>query len=239
MKMKGIILAGGMGQRLYPLTMVTNKHLLPVGKKPMIFHPIEKLVSAGIKDIIIVTGTNHVGNMIRLLGSGDSFGCNFTYRVQDSPDGIGGALRLCKDAVGKSKCVVILGDNMFESSLEKHIEKFINSKMSCMLLLKKVEDPSRFGIAVVESNEIIKIIEKPSAFLSDLCVTGIYMYDNTVFDKIGSLTKSKRGEYEISHVNDLYVMEKNIAWDLLDGWWTDAGTHESYQDANKLFWKNK
>jgi glucose-1-phosphate thymidylyltransferase len=237
--MKGIILAGGLGQRLYPLTMVTNKHLLPVGKKPMIFHPIEKLVDAGIKDIVIVTGTNHVGNMIRLLGSGDSFGCNFTYRVQDSPDGIGGALRLCKDIVGKEKCVVILGDNMFENSLDKFIKKFNKSEKSCMLLLKKVEDPCRFGVAVVENEKIVKIIEKPSTPISDLCVTGIYMYDHTVFDKIGSLTKSNRGEYEISHINDLYVMEENLAWDTLSGWWTDAGTHESYQEANLLFWNKK
>lgn len=237
--MKGIILAGGMGQRLYPLTMVTNKHLLPVGKKPMIFHPIEKLVSAGISDIIIVTGTSHAGDMIRLLGSGDAFGCKFTYRVQDSPDGIGGALRLCKDIVGKDKCVVILGDNMFEDSLDKFIKDFNKSSSSCMLLLKKVKDPCRFGVAVIENKKIVKIIEKPSQPLSDFCVTGIYMYDHTVFEKIGSLTKSPRGEYEISHINDLYVMEENLDWDVLPGWWTDAGTHDSYQEANMLFWKNK
>ena len=235
--MKGIILAGGLGQRLYPLTMVTNKHLLPVGKKPMIFHPIEKLVSAGVKDIIIVTGTNHVGDMIRLLGSGESFGCSFTYRVQDSPDGIGGALRLCKDIVGKEKCIVILGDNMFEDNLGKFIDKFSSSGNPCMVLLKRVNDPSRFGVAIIENDKIVKIIEKPSNPVSDLCVTGIYMYDHTVFEKIGSLTKSNRGEYEISHINDLYVMENNIEWDILPGWWTDAGTHESYREANIIMWK--
>lgn len=237
--MKGIILAGGLGQRLYPLTMVTNKHLLPVGKKPMIFHPIEKLVSAGVKEIIIVTGTNHVGDMIRLLGSGESFGCSFTYRVQDSPDGIGGALRLCKDIVGKEKCIVILGDNMFEDNLRKFIDKFNSSGNPCMVLLKRVDDPSRFGVAVIENDKIVKIIEKPSNPISDLCVTGIYMYDHTVFEKIGSLTKSNRGEYEISHINDLYVMENNIEWDILPGWWTDAGTHESYREANIIMWKEK
>jgi glucose-1-phosphate thymidylyltransferase len=237
--LKGIILAGGLGQRLYPLTMVTNKHLLPVGKKPMIFHPIEKLTKAGIRDITIVTGTNHVGDMIRLLGSGESFNCSFTYRVQDSPDGIGGALRLCKDIVGKDSCVVILGDNMFEDNLGEFINKFNSSKKSCMVLLKKVNDPTRFGVAVIENEKIVKIIEKPATPISDLCVTGIYMYDHTVFEKIGSLTKSSRGEYEISHINDLYVMENNIEWDVISGWWTDAGTHESYREANIIMWDKK
>lgn len=237
--MKGIILAGGTGSRLRPLTSVTNKHLLPVGKQPMILCAVRKLVEAGVSDIMVVTGTEHMGDMITLLGSGSDYECEFTYRVQDKPDGIAGALSLCEDFCAGSPCIVILGDNIFEDSLLDPVNKFKKmckekSGSQCMLLLKKVEDPHRFGVATVKKDTISKIVEKPKDPESDLCVTGIYMYDGKVFDYVRSLKMSDRGEYEITDVNNCYIQSGSAHFDVLQGWWTDAGTHESYHHANKL-----
>ena len=236
--MKGIILAGGTGSRLTPLTKVTNKHLLPVGRFPMIVHSVNKLASAGVKDIMVITGTEHMGDMITLLGSGYDYGCNFTFRVQDRPDGIAGALLLCEDFAKNDSVVVILGDNIFEDSLEGIVEKY-ESRASgptpaCLLCLKEVEDPHRFGVPKIVDGIIEKIIEKPKNPPSNFCVTGVYVYDNNVFDFIRALKKSDRGEYEITDVNNMYINKGAASAYELKGWWTDAGTHASYHLANKL-----
>ena len=237
--MKGIILAGGTGSRLKPLTKVTNKHLLPVGNRPMICHSIEKLVESNITDIMIITGTEHMGDMIALLGSGRSMGCELTYRVQDTPDGIAGALNLCRNFCKNDSSVVILGDNIFETSLEHAVEQFSKNvqtgkKPQCMLLLKKVDDPERFGVATIEGTKITEIQEKPEVPKSNFCVTGIYFYDKNVFGFIDSLKKSDRGEYEVTDINNMYIYKGDANFSILEGWWTDAGTHKSYQHANTL-----
>lgn len=232
--MKGIILAGGMGSRLLPLTKVTNKHLLPIGKLPMLVHSIVKLREAGISDIMIVTGTDHMGDMINLLGSGTEYGCKFTYKVQDQPDGIAGALLLCEDFAKNDKFVVILGDNIFEDKLSEYVDLYRKGDKSCFLLLKKVPDPERYGVAVVENGEIVSAVEKPKEHISDLCITGIYMYDHNVFEEIKRLKPSGRGEYEITEVNHEYIRKNDVNFKIMNGWWTDAGTHESYAKANEL-----
>ena len=237
---KAIILAGGTGSRLLPLTKVTNKHLLPIGEYPMIIHPINKVVSAGIQDVMIVTGTEHMGDMVSLLGSGKDHGCRFTYKVQDTPDGIAGALNLCKDFVNGEPVLVILGDNIFYEGLSSMISQFeahkqLRSNMpAAMFMLKKVKDPQRFGVATVEKTKITKIVEKPKEPESDYCVTGVYIYDAYVFSYVSQCQKSLRGEYEISDVNNLYVASGGAGFVECQGWWTDAGTHESYQNANRL-----
>ena len=217
--MKGILLCGGLGSRLHPLTKVTNKHLLPVGEKPMVLHSVEKLVQAGVRDIMIITGTEHMGDMISLLGSGAEYECEFTFRVQDKPDGIGGALALCENFVGGDNCVVILGDNIFYSSLEQDVKDFNLKQKNCQLFLKEVPDPQRYGVAKPKSN---------------FAITGIYMYDNKVFEILRNLKPSARGEYEITDVNNVYIERESMSFAILDGWWTDAGTHPSYYKANKL-----
>ena len=238
--MKGVILAGGTGSRLSPLTKVTNKHLLPVGPLPMILHSVKKMVDVKITDIMVITGTEHMGDMVSLLGSGKSYGCNFTYRIQDEPDGIAGALSLCEGFVGDDSCVVILGDNIFEDSLNNVVEKFLSLKKerkhlsTCALALKEVLDPQRFGVAEIVGDTIRGIEEKPKHPKSNLCITGIYVYDDTVFDIIKSLRKSNRGEYEVTDVNNSYVDAGGVTFTRLQGWWTDAGTHESYHRANIL-----
>ena len=242
--MKGIILAGGTGSRLLPLTKVTNKHLLPVGTIPMIEHCVNKLVDVNIKDIMVITGTEHAGDMITHLGSGSDFGCNFTYRVQDQADGIAAALLLCEDFVGKDSCIVLLGDNIFSEDLMHAIEKFesIDSDLPvCLLCLKEVDDPTRFGVPKFDkkNNTIIKIFEKPVNPPSKFCITGIYLYDKNVFEYIRKLKKSDRGEYEITDVNNLYIDLGNVFPYSMEGWWTDAGTHESYSRANDFFKINK
>ena len=234
--MKGIILAGGTGSRLSPLTKVTNKHLLPVGEKPMILHAVDKLVNANVTNIMIVTGTEHMGDMVNLLGSGQEFGCGFTFRVQDQPDGIAGALKLCRDFVGDDSCVVILGDNIFECDLNAKLFDFTDG---CRLFLKKVKDPQRYGVPVFGNEKIIKIEEKPQNPKSDYAVTGIYVYDNNVFDVIDILKPSDRGELEITDVNNHYISEGLVSHSILEGWWTDAGTHESYRYANLILMENK
>ena len=230
--MKGIVLAGGTGSRLYPLTKVTNKHLLPVGSKPMINYPIEKLTGAGIQEILIVTGTEHMGDVVSLLGSGKDFGCRFTYKVQDEAGGIAQALGLAENFIGGDTMTVILGDNVFEDDLSDAVARYPGEGASIML--KEVEDPTRYGVAELDGNRIVGIEEKPARPKSNLCVTGVYMYDARVFDYIRTLKPSGRGELEITDVNNHYIREGRMQYSVMKGWWTDAGTFESLRRANEL-----
>lgn len=230
--MKGIILAGGTGSRLYPLTKVTNKHLLPIGNKPMIFYPIEKLIEAGIEEILIVTGTEHMGDVVNLLGSGKDFGCRFTYKVQDEAGGIAQALGLAENFIGNDSMTVILGDNIFKTSLDKALDDYPGE--GAQILLKEVDDPERFGVAEVEGDKIIGVEEKPDRPKSSLAVSGVYMYDAQVFDFIRDLEPSDRGELEITDVNNRYINQEQMRFSIMEGWWTDAGTPDSYKRANEL-----
>lgn len=232
--MKGIILAGGTGSRLFPLTKVTNKHLLPIGKYPMIYHLIAKLKQADIKDIMIISGKEHMGSVVNLLGSGHEFGVRFTFRIQDRPGGIAQALGLCEEFVGKDKCVVLLGDNIFEDNIHEYVKSFENQRKGSKVLLKEVDNPKRYGVPQLNRNKVIKIEEKPDNPKSNYCVTGIYMYDNRVFDVIKNLKPSNRGELEITDVNNWYISENSLTYDILKGWWTDAGTFSSFMNANIL-----
>ena len=234
MDLRGVILAGGTGSRLMPLTKVTNKHLLGVGQKPMIYYPIEKLTSIGIEEILIVTGVEHMGDVVSLLGSGKEFGCRFTYKVQDEAGGIAQALSLAENFAQGQPLAVILGDNIFESSLKSYADKFVAQKTGARILLKQVSDPQRFGVAELSAGKVIGIEEKPEKPKSDYIVTGIYFYDASVFDIIRGLKPSARGELEITHVNYAYIERDQLAYDILDGWWTDAGTFESLNRANEL-----
>lgn len=232
--MKGIILAGGTGSRLYPLTKVTNKHLLPVGKEPMIYYPIRKLIDAGIEEILIVTGVDHMGDIVTLLGSGKGFDCRFTYKVQDEAGGIAQALFLAENFVGDDMVMVILGDNIFQDSLKPFADKFRKQKKGAKVLLKEVADPQRFGVAEIVGNKIVSIVEKPKKPKSNLSVTGAYFYDNKVFEVIRKLKPSARGEMEISDVNQAYLRNGSLSYDVLNGWWSDAGTFESLAKATLL-----
>mgnify|MGYP000991031949 FL=1 len=232
--MKGIILAGGTGSRLFPLTKVTNKHLLPVGKYPMIYHPIAKLAEAGIRDIMIATGKEHMGAVVGTLGSGRDVGLEFTYRVQDQAGGIAEALGLASGFVGDDKCVVVLGDNIFSDSITPFVKSFEEVTEGAKVLLKEVPDPQRYGVAEVVDERIVSIEEKPREPKSSLCVTGIYMFDSRVFDIVRTLKPSHRGELEITDVNNAYIELGLLTFDVLDGWWTDAGTLESLAVANRL-----
>lgn len=236
--MKGIVLAGGTGSRLFPLTKVTNKHLLPVGNKPMIFHPIEKLIEAGITDILIVTGVEHMGDVVGLLGSGKDYACDFTYRVQDRAGGIAEALGLARQFAANDKMVVILGDNIFEDSLKPFVKKYKDQKKGARLIIKKVPDPQRYGVAVLKGSQVIQIEEKPKKPKSNLAVTGIYFYDHQVFDFIDQCNPSKRGELEITDVNNFYIKNSCCCFDEFKGWWTDAGTFSSLHKANKLLYQD-
>jgi glucose-1-phosphate thymidylyltransferase len=230
--MKGIILAGGTGSRLYPLTKVTNKHLLPVGDKPMIYYPIEKLTGCGIEEILIVTGTEHMGDVVNLLGSGKDFGCRFTYKVQDEAGGIAQALGLAENFAGKEPMTVILGDNIFQASLDKAVGSY--DANGAQILIQQVDDPERFGVAELKGESIVGIEEKPENPRSNYAVTGIYIYPPDVFGIIRSLKPSQRGELEITDVNNHYIEQSRMKYTVLDGWWTDAGTPESYRKANRL-----
>jgi len=232
--MKGIVLAGGTGSRLRPLTRVTNKHLLLVGKYPMIFYPIYRLKQTGIRDILIVTGREHMGDVIELLGSGRDFGVEFTYKVQDEAGGIAQALGLAEHFVNGGKCVVILGDNIFEDDITPYVRGFEEQKEGAKVLLKEVPDPHRFGVPEFRDGKIIAIEEKPKEPKSNYAVTGIYMYDSEVFDIIKALKPSARGELEITDVNNAYLKMGTLTYDILKGWWTDAGTPESLFRANEL-----
>ncbi len=234
--MKGIILAGGTGTRLFPLTKVTNKHLLPVGKEPMIFNPIRQLISTGITDILIVTSKEHMGDVVGLLGSGYDVGCDFTFKVQDRPGGIADALALAEGFAGGERIVVILGDNILTHSIRPYIEGFKKQTSGAKVLLKKVGDPERFGIAALDerSKMIIQIEEKPQDPKSDHAVIGVYMYDDKVFDFIRNIEISERGELEITSVNNIYAERGEMTYATVDGEWTDAGTFESLKYANDL-----
>ena len=232
--MKGVILAGGTGSRLFPLTKVTNKHLLPVGREPMIYHPVRKLTEAGIQEILIVTGVDHMGDVVNLLGSGKDFGCRFTYKVQDEAGGIAQALGLAENFAGSSAVCVILGDNVFADSLSPFVARYRAQGRGGRVVLKKVADPHRFGVAEVKDGRILSIEEKPKKPRSDLAVTGIYFYDSAVFELIRGLKPSARGELEITDVNNGYLARGQLSHDVLEGWWTDAGTFESLMTANEL-----
>ena len=238
MFLKGVVLAGGTGSRLMPLTKVTNKHLLPVGQKPMIYYPIEKMTSIGIEEILIVTGLEHMGDVVNLLGSGKDFGCRFTYKVQDQAGGIAQALALSENFAKGQPLVIILGDNIFEDSLKIYSEKFLEQGKGARILLQQVENPKRFGVAEIKDDKVIGIVEKPENPKSDYAVTGIYFYDGEVFDIIRTLKPSARGEYEITHVNEAYIKKGQLGFDILQGWWTDAGTFESLSKANELVFAN-
>lgn len=232
--MKGIVLAGGTGSRLMPLTKVTNKHLLPVGRKPMIYYPVEKLSRAGIEEILIVTGVEHMGDVVGLLGSGKDFGAKFTYKVQDEAGGIAQALGLAENFAGGSQMAVILGDNMFQDSLSDEVAKFARQGKGARVLLKEVPDPQRFGVAEIEQNKIVRIVEKPKQPKSNLAVTGIYFYDGAVFEIIRTLRPSGRGELEITDVNNAYLAAGTLSYGFLQGWWSDAGTFESLAHVQEL-----
>ncbi len=232
--MKGIILAGGMGTRLYPLTKVTNKHLLPVGKEPMIFNPIRKMIEAGITRILVVTSTAHMGDIVNQLGSGAEFGCEFTYRVQEDAKGIAHALLLGETFAAGEKILVILGDNITTGSLVPHVEAFREQPRGARVLLKKVGDPERYGVAAIDEKQVVQIEEKPENPQSNYAVIGYYMYDYKIFDVIRGITPSKRGELEITSVNNRYIELGELEYGVLEGDWTDAGTFESWQFANEL-----
>ncbi|NNE99094.1 MAG: NTP transferase domain-containing protein [Pyrinomonadaceae bacterium] len=233
--MKGVILAGGIGSRLRPLTRVTNKHLLPVHRQPMIYYPIQTLINAGIDDIMIVTGGNSAGDFLKLLGNGKNFGLkHLNYTYQDGNRGIADALELVEHFVGDELICVILGDNIIEGNICSARNDFEKQGNGAKILLKRVERPQRFGVPVFEENTIVRIEEKPETPKSDLAVIGIYFYDPTVFDVIRGLEPSARGELEITDVNNHYISQEKMTWNKLDGWWTDAGTFESLLFASNL-----
>jgi len=231
--MKGIVLAGGSGNRLKPLTEVTNKHLLPIYNKPMIFYPIRTLIDAGIKDILVISGVKHAGAFLQLLGEGNDMGVTFHYRVQQKALGIAQALGLARDFIGTDNCAVILGDNIFEDNLSKEIEKHKNAK-GAHVFLKEIDNACRFGVAELDGDKVINIEEKPKQPKSNYAVTGLYIFDNNVFDIIAGLKPSNRGEYEISDVNNEYIKRGNLTATVLKKRWTDAGTFESLFRANDI-----
>jgi glucose-1-phosphate thymidylyltransferase len=232
---KGIVLAGGLGSRLRPLTKVTNKHLLPIYNKPMIYYPIETLVKAGIDDIMIVTGGNSAGDFLRLLGNGREFGLkDIFYTYQEGEGGIADALRLCEHFAEGERVVVILGDNIIEEDITPYVRRFQEQDSGARILLKRVDDPERFGCPELDGDRIVRIEEKPIHPKSGYAVTGIYMYDRRVFDFCRNLKPSARGELEITDVNNAYIAAGDFYYDVLAGWWTDAGQFESLFRANEL-----
>ncbi len=233
-KMKGVILCGGTGTRLSPLTKVTNKHLLPVFNKPMIYYPLQTLINAGIKDILIITGGENVGDFLRLLGSGRDWGSRFTYRCQDGSGGIPVALGLAKEFIGNEKFVCILGDNIMEKDIREEVNKFVKNKKGARILLQKVHDPQRFGLGEIKEGKLVATYEKPDKPVTDLAILGVYMFDGGAFDIISKLKPSKRGELEIIEVIDHYIKEEDIDYSIIDGFWIDAGTLESLFKAANL-----
>jgi glucose-1-phosphate thymidylyltransferase len=233
--MKGVILAGGLGTRLHPLTKVTNKHLLPVYDKPMIYYPIQTLINAGIDDILIVTGGSNAGDFLKLLGNGKEFGLkHMNYTYQEGEGGIAEALRLAEFFASGEKICVVLGDNIIEKNIRKAVENFRKQREGAKILLKEVPDPQRFGVAELKGDRIARIEEKPKEPKSQYAVIGIYLFDQQVFDTIKTLKPSDRGELEITDVNNRYIEKGLMTWDILEGWWTDAGTFESLLRANQL-----
>ena len=233
--MKGIVLAGGLGTRLYPLTKVTNKHLLPVLDKPMIYYPIQCLVNAGITDIQIVTGGNSAGHFLQLLGNGGDFGLkDLNYTYQQGEGGIADALKLAEHFAEEERIAVVLGDNIIEGNIAKVVQDFRAQPEGAKILLKEVPDPQRFGVATVENGAVTGIVEKPEQPQSNLAVTGIYLYDNHVFEIVRNLVPSGRGELEITDVNNAYIKAGTMTYGMLEGWWTDAGTFDSLRRATNL-----
>lgn len=233
--MKGVVLAGGTGSRLHPLTKVTNKHLLPVFDKPMIYYPIQTLVNAGIQEILMVTGGNNAGAFLRLLGNGKDFGLkHLDYTYQEGEGGIAQALALAEFFADREPICVILGDNLIEYNIHRAVENFRKQGKGAKIMLKQVPDAHRFGVAEIRGDFVVGIEEKPKIPKSDYAVIGIYFYDKTVFDKIRRVKPSSRGELEITDVNNLYIEEGTLTYEKLDGWWTDAGTFESLRRANNL-----
>ncbi len=233
--MKGVVLAGGLGSRLSPLTKITNKHLLPIYDKPMIFYPIETLVGAGIEEILVVTGGLYAGDFLRLLANGKEFGIKrINYAYQEGEGGIAAALSLAEHFADGDRICVILGDNIIQGSLRAAVADFLKQPAGARILLKEVSDAERFGVAEIEGGRIVGIEEKPARPKSNYAVTGIYMYDATVFEKVKTLVPSGRGELEITDVNNAYIREGTLSYSHLDGWWTDAGTFESLLRAANL-----
>ena len=233
--MKGIVLAGGTGSRLFPLTKITNKHLLPIFDKPMIYFPIQTLVEAGIKDILLVTGGRNSGDFLRLLANGKEFGlAHLNYTYQEGEGGIADALALAEHFADGEKICVILGDNIIEGSIREAVDAFERQESGARILLKQVQDAERFGVAEMLGDRIVGIEEKPARPKSNHAVIGIYMYDGTVFDKVKTLVPSRRGELEITDVNNAYIREGTMTFSHLEGWWTDAGTFESLLRAANL-----
>jgi glucose-1-phosphate thymidylyltransferase len=233
--MKGVILAGGLGTRLNPLTKITNKHLLPVYNQPMIYYPLQTLINAGIEDILIVTGGNNAGDFLRLIGNGSQFGLkHINYTYQEGEGGIAAALSLAEFFADNGKICIILGDNIIEKNIKRAVEAFEQQKEGGKIILKEVPDPHRFGVPVLDGDKIVRIEEKPEVPKSKYAVTGIYMYDNKVFDIIRTLKPSDRGELEITDVNNYYIEVGHLTWEILDGWWTDAGTFDSLLRASQL-----
>lgn len=233
--MKGVILAGGLGTRLLPLTKVTNKHLLPIYDKPMIYYPIRILINAGIEDILIVTGGNDAGDFLRLIGNGREFGLkHINYTYQEGHGGIADALGLAEFFAEKESICVVLGDNIIEKNIRDAVEAFKRQKRGAKIMLKEVPDPQRFGVPLLEGDRVVRIEEKPKLPKSKYAIIGIYLYDNTVFDIVKTLKPSERGELEITDVNNAYIERGEMTWDTLDGWWTDAGTFESLLKAGQL-----
>jgi glucose-1-phosphate thymidylyltransferase len=233
--LKGVILAGGLGTRLDPLTRVTNKHLLPIYMKPMIFYPIESLVNAGIRDILVVTGGNSAGDFLKLLGNGADFGLkHLNYTYQKGHGGIAEALGLAEHFADGEKIAVILGDNLIERNIVRGVRAFEEQDKGARIFLKEVTNPERFGVAEIQGGRIASIEEKPGAPKSNLAVIGIYLYDGEVFDIVKTLKPSARGELEITDVNNAYLDRRSLTYEILDGWWTDAGSFESLLRANNL-----
>lgn len=232
--LKGIILAGGLGSRLYPLTKATNKHLLPVGREPMLYHPIRQLVSAGVTDILVVTSTDHMGDVVRCLGSGHEFGCSLSYKVQETAGGIAHALALAESFTAGQPCCVLLGDNIYEYSIAPYVQHFRDQAQGARVLLKEVGDPERYGVAALDEHQVIEIEEKPRNPKSQYAVVGLYLYDARVFDIIRGIQPSPRGELEITSVNNAYISRGQLRYDVCRGHWTDAGTFDSLQEANRI-----
>ncbi|OHY73458.1 sugar phosphate nucleotidyltransferase [Priestia aryabhattai] len=234
--MKGVILAGGTGTRLNPFTKVINKHLLPVGHYPMVYWSILKLASSGVKDILIIVNKNDLKDFKTVLGDGNYLGANIVYQIQSHAGGISHGLSYAKNFVKGKKFVLLLGDNIFEDSLTPYIGSFVKGNEEAKLLLKMVDDPERFGIATIDKNtsQITSIVEKSHNPPSNLCVTGIYMYNSDVFQHIENLKASNRGELEITDINNIYISKKKLSYEILKGWWIDAGTHDSLFRANQL-----
>jgi glucose-1-phosphate thymidylyltransferase len=227
--MKGVILAGGTGSRLYPCTKVTNKHLLPVYSKPMIHYPLKTLVDVGIKDILVISGKEHAGDFLKLLGSGKEFGVNLTYGVQEEAGGIAEALYIAKNFIGNDSLVVILGDNIFDQNIQQFVEHFKTQENGARIFLKKVsiDEARRFGCAVVQEDKVLYVEEKPRDPKSNLAMTGLYMFDSNIFSIIEGLERSSRGELEITDAIDYYVKNGKCYHNIIEGFWSDAGTFES------------